>query len=157
MATPPNTPVQPDGLTDDFTPSPEAVGRIWQHALHEETVYNDTSNFFLVAEAMFLVFYATLIADINLWGQIIIPVLGLVVTALWLVINVRQEADLQTAVSCLKDFCPEYVEFKRRREEKAFRKTARPILSWAVPTVVGLTWLVLLIQSTDELWANLLG
>jgi len=125
---------------------PEGISnRVWEHALHEETVFNATGNFFLIAEAMLLVFYATLIDNLRPWALLASTALGLLLTLMWLIINIRQEKDLKTAKQRLEKYCPEYTEYLKDRDRKSFR-SARPVLSVGVPIVIILTWLTLVIE-----------
>ncbi len=134
-------------MTDGQGLSPESIKRIWEHALHEERIYNDRHNFFLVAEAMLFVFYATLGSEPQTWALVAIALLGLVITAMWIMIAMRQAEDLEVAVRRLKIYCSEYVSYKKEREsKKKFRYGALKIMGRWMPIAIGAAWVVLLVE-----------
>jgi hypothetical protein len=137
-------PAAVDAGTQDGKLQPDRASRVWEHALHEETIYFETSNFFLVAEAMLLVFYATLVSEVSAWVLMVVATLGIFMTGMWWMINIRQESDLETAKGRLKRYCPEYLEYLSEREDNRFRARAGTILSRFIPLVIALLWATLL-------------
>ena len=71
-----------DRKAEDKALAPDSITRVWEHALHEEKVYSDRHNFFLVAEAMLFVFYATLGSDTQAWALIVISFIGFALTVM---------------------------------------------------------------------------
>lgn len=132
----------------------DARTRVWQHALHEEKIYNERSNFSLVAEAMLFVFFATLGVETQTWALILLSILGLILTVMWVMIAMRQEEDLKLAVERLKKYCDEYEEFeKQRKERKRFRGSGTLILGRLIPIVLGLAWVILIAEiATKRVW-----
>jgi len=122
------------------------VDRVWEHALHEEKMHSDRGNFFLVAEAMLFVFYATLDADAQVWALVVICLLGIVLTIMWILIARRQEKDFNVAVERLKTYVPEYFEFTEQRGRGRSRTKGMTILGWWVPSVIGIVWIMLIIE-----------
>ncbi len=124
-----------------------ACERIWQHALHEENVFNDRLNFFLLAEAMLLVFYATTMGDVSIPTLEVIAALGILLTAFWILINVRQASDLRQAVARMKQCLPDYAHYiDASKSRERLRGSALPVLCYWVPLVVGAIWLALLVE-----------
>ena len=123
--------------------------RAWQHALHEENVFNDRLNFFLLAEAMLLVFHAEVIGKVGQTGLLLIGALGVVITILWVVINARQIADLEDAKTKLRGCLADYQSYHEAadRTRGKLRRSAAPILGYAVPLVVALIWIALIVDS----------
>ncbi|GGA02927.1 hypothetical protein GCM10010923_09690 [Blastomonas marina] len=137
----------------DFTPA--ECERSWSHALHEENVFNERLNFFLLAQAMLLVFYATAIADVSRWTLVAISACGVVLTVFWLLINIRQAGDLEDAKRRMKKCLPDYAEYCRRSsEERGFYRNLLPVLSHGVPLVVGLIWVALLVEELFPILAR---
>jgi len=129
-------------------PSAAECERAWQHALHEENVFNDRLNFFLLAEAMLLVFHAEVIGKIGEAGLLMIGLLGVVITILWVIINARQIADLEDAKAKLRTCLPDYATYAQNAQATRgkLRGSAAPILGYAVPFVVALIWLALIAE-----------
>jgi len=124
----------------------------WDHALHEERVLNERSGLFLVAEAMLLVFYATINASASRPSLRLFTLAGLLMSCLWVILSLRQARDLVDSAAILKDVSPFYKSYVSAREHAGyFRKWDRPILVFALPALVGLVWLVLLLTGTGIL------
>jgi hypothetical protein len=108
---------------------------------------NDRHNFFLVAEAMLFVFYATLDVRTQVWALVAIAALGLVLTAMWVLIAIRQERDLKISVKRLNRYCEEYREFEEIvNDEGRFRSSGPWILGRCVPTIIAVAWGVLIVE-----------
>ena len=137
--------------------TPEVRKRVWEHALHEEKIYNERGNFFLVSEAMLFVFFATLGTDTQTWALYLISALGLCLTLMWVIIAIRQGADLDLAKKRVCWYCDEYEEFKMEREQseengrsRDFRAYDKLILGKIIPTILGLAWVILIV----EIWTK---
>ena len=127
----------------------EECERAWQHALHEENVFNDRLNFFLLAEAMLLVFHAEVIGKVGQTGLLLIGALGVVMTILWVIINKRQIGELEDAKAKLRICLPDYRSFDAAAEmtRKRMRRSAAPILGYMVPVVVAAIWVALIVDA----------
>lgn len=134
-------------------PTASECERAWQHVLHEENVFNDRLNFFLLAEAMLLVFHAEVFDNVGDRGLILIGALGVVITVLWVIINWRQIADLNQAKTRARACLPDHELWAAQadRERKWLRDSAAPILGYAVPLVVALIWLALIAETVMPL------
>lgn len=121
--------------------------RLWEHALHEENAYNGRLNLFLVAEAMLLAFYAQLGRDFAKPSLIALGILGVLLTALWIAVNVRQEGDLKAAVKRLGEHLPEFHTEGSLRSIRSINSSDKTILTYCVPAIVALIWIVLLANS----------
>lgn len=130
-------------------PTAAECERAWQHALHEENVFNDRLNFFLLAEAMLLVFHAEVIGKVGETGLLLIGALGVIITILWVIINARQIGDLEDAKAKMRTCLPDYAAYDLSAEEKRrkLRRSAAPILGYAVPVVVALIWMALIAET----------
>lgn len=127
-------------------PSPQECEHAWQHVLHEEDVFNDRLNFFLLAEAMLLVFHAEVIGKIGESSLLMIGLLGLVITILWVVINARQISDLEQAKTKCRSCLAHYKDYDEQAEKMRgrLRRSALPILGYAVPFLIALIWIALI-------------
>jgi hypothetical protein len=119
----------------------EQRARFWQHAMHQDTQFNDRLNFFLVFESILLGIVAALYArssnvDFMLWA---IALLGLVITLLWMNVQVYQKYYLDSFSRRLEQL-PEFAvtaEYNRKWRPG----TARRILTYIIPLTVALIWL----------------
>jgi hypothetical protein len=121
----------------------------WDHALHEERVLNERSGLFLVAEAMMLVFYATMEPRASRLSLRLFAVAGILMSLMWTALSTRQYRDLQDATEDLQYVSPFYRDYRiQRKSQGAFRNADRPILVFGLPAVVCLVWIVLLLTGT---------
>ena len=120
----------------------------WDHALHEERVLNERAGLFLVAEAMMLVFYATLGVKTSSVALQLFAAIGFVMSLLWITLNMRQHDDLLCATDNLKRVSSFYRDYIADREVAGwFRKWDRPVLVYALPLLVAVVWLVLFLDA----------
>lgn len=139
-------------MTVPTPPTPQDEQLAWQHALHEERVLNERAGLFLVAEAMLLVFYATLKPHATSCALHVFAFAGLIMSGLWMALNRRQARDLEDAVAVLKEASGFYDRYLRKRLPAGhFRTWDRPILVFVLPTLVAVVWLVLLLMGTGIL------
>lgn len=108
-------------------------------------MHSDRSNFFLVAEAMLFVFYATLDASTQIWALVSICALGILLTLMWVLIAMRQEGDFDLAVERLELFAEEYPDYSDQRDGW-LRAKGMTILGRWVPSVVGIAWIILIVE-----------
>lgn len=116
----------------------------WDHALHEERVLNERAGLFLVAEAMLLVFYATIAPHASPGALRIFAATGLVLTIGWLLLNVRQRDDLAQATATLKAASPFYATYLANRSADGLRFIDVLVLVFGLPVLVAVVWLTLL-------------
>lgn len=115
--------------------------RFWQHAMHEDGQFNDRLNFFLVFESVLLGVVAALYVksgtvNLTLWA---VAMLGLVITLLWMNIQVYHKYYLDSFSPRLEQF-PEFgvtAEYDRKWRPDS----TRHILSYIIPLAVALIWL----------------
>lgn len=127
----------------------EECERAWQHALHEENVFNDRLNFFLLAEAMLLVFHAEVIGKVGPLGLVLIGALGVVITLFWVIINRRQIGELEDAKAKLRLCLPDYRSYDAAADStrRRMRRSAAPVLGYWVPAVVAAIWVALIVDA----------
>jgi hypothetical protein len=119
-------------------------GLAWDLALHEERVLNERSGLFLVAQAMLLVFYATIHARVSVELLMVFAGVGLLISILWSILGKRQSVDLAAAKQALKDASPFYKRYLEGRQQGSFRNWDSPVLVYGLPFLVAIVWLALL-------------
>lgn len=129
---------------------PQLADRIWQHALHEENVLNDRLNYFLIAEAMLLVFYAEVIGKVSTSSLVAIGVAGIVLTIMWLFVNARQFHDLNESVRRVKTQLPGTLPDFPDPKVKAVRSGGKIVIGYLIPLVVGGIWIALIVSPDPE-------
>jgi hypothetical protein len=114
---------------------------LWDHYKHSETVFTNRINFFLLAESMFLVSYATLLSgkERNLYTIEIISVLGFLFTGVWLCVNYRTRKRLSVIIKRFETVCP---EIKQIRDE-IIGVESNWFLGIILPIITLIAWVLL--------------
>ena len=82
----------------------------WNYQMHAEITFNSRNNFFLVAESMLILSYATLISRSCLaFIKGVIVFLGIIFTTAWLYVNLRSYVNMGKLMDKNKEI-PEYKE-----------------------------------------------
>ena len=127
----------------------DEVSRLWEHGLHEDTIFNDRLNFFLIFESVLLGVVGMLYSK---QPPVIKPVLitivslGLLITIIWGYIQAKHRSTLRI----LGERCEEHLtEFKETHAALAGKKWRRIsgtwLLAYVIPFLVALIWIALLI------------
>jgi hypothetical protein len=118
---------------------------LWQYRLHEDTIFYQRLNFFLVAESMLLVAFATFVSGPeNSWVvRLIITALGLCVTFAWLYVSHRQMIVIRQIQQVAENHVPTY-KYIRVNRPKTWPGSFR-MLAYMVPLIVIVAWLFLAI------------
>jgi hypothetical protein len=130
----------------------EQADRLWQHGLHEDNVFNDRINFFLVIEAILLGSVATLFGQISANGRFVLLAFiafGFILTLIWWYVSARHMYVLEGLRKRAREVFPEYAATRTMREGERERKrwlvSANWLLAHAVPVIFILIWVVLFI------------
>ena len=127
-------------------PSNEA-NRLFSHGLHEDIVFNERLNFFLIFESVLLATFATLYASgkpLPPWGLAAVAIMGLVITGFWYLIQEHQLAMLQTLVERAEDLVPEYAETRQLvKERRRLKVSANKLMARWIPAAVAAIWVLL--------------
>lgn len=131
----------------------DVLTRILMHGMHEETMFYNRINFFMLIEA--LLFTSLLQAEglkpSNAWSAAICAVVGILVTFIWLRIQIDKYRMFTAISKRLEDDVPDFartLEILRQMYPREVRATK--MLTWFPATVCGIAWLVLLIVKTCE-------
>jgi len=73
--------------------SVEQINRLWQHRLHEDTMFNTRMNFFVVFESILIAVVGILFTNLLSSKPILISiiVLGIIITIIWTYIQGKQK------------------------------------------------------------------
>jgi len=121
--------------------------RLWEMTVHDDTMFNNRLNFFLVFESVLLSVVGLLYSSKFTPAKtvlITIICLGIVITILWGYVQARQKYVYDTLASLCREVFPEY-KMARAKIGK-WPVSAVMLLTYAVPALVLLIWIVLLIS-----------
>jgi hypothetical protein len=119
--------------------------RLWEFTLHEDGVFNDRQNLFLVAESMFAVAYAMALDAKRGGVALVIAIVGLLLTLAWLYVSVRHSLIVDLIQQKAKEQFPDYAELYRKRDWCWLPFRSRTVVAFVVPMLVGALWVALLV------------
>ena len=127
---------------------PDQVNRLWEHGMHEDTIFNDRLNFFLIFESVLLgvvgMLYTRQPAAMKA-VPIAIITLGLLITIIWAYIQARQRSTLHRLIERLEQNLPEFRETYEPLDRKRWRRLSGTLLlTYVIPILVALIWIALL-------------
>lgn len=116
---------------------------VWGWLLHAETQFNNRTNFFLVAESLAAVAYASLTATRHqIAVRTVLVIFGIAVTVIWLWVQLRSYQDNKRLLHELADpALPAYARFRVNRP----RPSQTIVLALALPIVALAMWIFLLL------------
>jgi hypothetical protein len=119
--------------------------RLWTHALHEDNMFYQRGNLFLITESMMLVAYSVIVS-----GRPGAPVqarviagFGVLLTIAWAYVMKRHWIYLKFLVARATSRFPDYNEIVAARPKNRPPTTA--VLVYAVPGAATIMWLLLLL------------
>lgn len=117
---------------------------LWSYKLHEEMVFYQRLNFFLVAESMLFVAYSTLLAGSSRQGGMLLGlvVLGILLSLAWMFVSHRQILVIDHISSVYRRKFMEYADLRAQRGHSLV--SSSKVLAYGVPAIVLLTWLIAL-------------
>jgi hypothetical protein len=121
--------------------------RLWTHRLHEDLILYERHSFVLVTESLLLVACAQLLTANQKFAASALAVVGMLVTAAWLMVNARQRKIIahvhERAISSLPEFADTY------RDRRRARLSSTVILATVIPSLLGGIWIVLLVVAVS--------
>ncbi len=124
----------------------DQINRLWDYRLHLEDIYYSRHNFLLVFESVLLGVVGVLFSRTN--PQIlvlkIIAILGLSLTIVWGYTQAWQLHVIDDLRNYLKEVVPEYRATWERRNIARWPIRTMHLLTFVIPTLVALVWLVFL-------------
>lgn len=126
------------------TADAETQRRVWDHSMHEDSVFNDRQNFFLVFESVLVGSIGGFFTKTGPNVRIVrfIALFGLAVTLLWLYVQVRQHYITKLLKKRNKAVFDDYASAISIRRRWPFH--AYTLLAYAFPLLVALAWIVVL-------------
>lgn len=126
----------------------EEASRLWQHAMHEETILNNRLNFFMVVESVLLGILGMLFGQTtNTPNREFIlrtfMILGLALTMVWQYVAARQLYAFESVRKRARESLPEYATTRTEREKVRWRLSNLKLLCYVVPGIFFLVWIVL--------------
>jgi hypothetical protein len=129
--------------------------RIWAHSLHQDEQFMQRSNFFLVAESLLVVAYSSILARGLTAGSSaqpyrllltarVIGIFGLLLTVIWAYSNNRMRLTSAHVAKRARDVLPEYQQTLEERKLPGGRISATWMITFLVPLLAGIMWLMFL-------------
>lgn len=124
---------------------PDEIQRLWQYKMHEEDIFYQRNNFFLVAESMLLIALATLFNATRAGFLIIfvLAALGCVLTLIWIYVSSRQLVVIQQIAK--ESEAVFHVYHRIRTERSIWPFSSTKLLAYFVPSIVMGTWITIII------------
>jgi hypothetical protein len=133
------------------------ASRLFQHAMHEDILFNERLNFFAVFESLLLATTATLFSSRQLVTTILalfFAVLGMLITAGWMWIQHRQLVMLTVLVRRSEFHVPEFKETRILARGKRLRLRSGVLLAYFVPSIVFAMWLAVAAAFVVIQWSH---
>lgn len=138
-----------DRVEQDSNKDPKQNDLLWQYVMHEDVIFNERLNFFLVFESVLLGAIAMLFnKEISRYRLLmaVLVILGLLLTVVWAYVQAKQRSILKIVTRRLMENLPEYRETVEELEEARWRRlSATALLAYVIPGLIGLMWGGLLI------------
>ena len=132
-----------------LAPSPEITKeeaeKLWQYKMHEENIFYQRSNFFLVAESMLIAALASLFGASKAPLSLILAIaaLGCVLTFIWLYVSSRQIVVINQIAKINESVVSVYARIRSERAKWPLSSTK--LLAYWVPLVVMATWAAIIL------------
>jgi hypothetical protein len=146
-----------DGIDSKRFDEPQA-SRLFEHAMHEDMLFNERLNFFAVFESLLLATTATLFSSrqlVTTFLALFFAVLGVLITAGWMWIQHRQLVTLTVLVRRSEFHVPEFKETRILSRGKRRRGRSSALLAYFVPSVVLAMWLAVAAAFIITQWSHL--
>jgi hypothetical protein len=125
----------------------DQMQRMWDQLMHEDNLFSDRLNFFLVFESVLLggasAIYSRSSSDLRILQAT--SIFGLVITLLWFVIQARHKQGLDVLKIRTRALFPEYALATLKRRRPPF--SVSWLLAYWLPLLVACVWLGLLLLS----------
>lgn len=128
--------------------TPDQVARLWEHGMHEDKIFNNRLNFFLVLESVLLGVVAMLFGQNNPSSNrdFVLRVFmftGLAITLLWAYVSARQKYVFDSLKERLREHLPEYAGTVRARKRARWPLSNNTLLAYVVPETFIVIWIIL--------------
>jgi hypothetical protein len=126
---------------------PTEQQRLWELTIHEDNVFSDSQNLFVIAESMLVAGHAATLDASAESAAVAIGGIGLVLTLAWAYVSWRQ------------GLLVEYIQSHARRELREYRELveqqpmagpvvirSRVVFAFVVPLLLATLWILLLVR-----------
>jgi hypothetical protein len=123
------------------------IDRLWQHIEAVQNRFDNRLNFFLIFESILMGVVGMLYSRPSSVNIVLIFVicLGILLTVIWQYVQARERYLLDDLENKLKEVVPEYQETVVRRERVKWPIGSTVLLTFGVPPIVGIMWILILI------------
>jgi len=125
---------------------PDQIDRLWDYRLHQENIYFNLLNFFLVFESILLAAVGILYSRTNSTslGLRAIALLGFCLTITWAYTQYWQAHTIARLKTYLRETVPEYKLIQDLRSKRVHPVRTLHLLTYLIPILVALIWLAFL-------------
>jgi len=122
---------------------PDGAQRLWEYRIQVEDAFYQRNSFFLIAQSMLFVAFATVLGDggRGLIASWILLAFGITLGVLWLWVNLRQTVAYRHVRDAAARACPEYDHVRATRPNPRVRSWN--LLAKWVPVTTLIAWLAL--------------
>ncbi len=128
-------------------PTTEECRRIWTHRLHEDDIFYAKQNYFLIAESMLALAFATAYGAHARFVGDVISIAALLITVGWLYVNWRHNAIVQYVHGRAVDALPEFQKTYASWPKSPFRFGSMDVIAYGLPAVLCTMWVLLLVAN----------
>ena len=125
--------------------------RLWEHALLQDELFVQRSNFFLVAESLLVVAYTGILGlSLSVHGQplrlqvaaLVLSIFGCLLTVIWVFVSGRQRQVLLDLHKRAREAFPEYRRTIEERKLPGGRISGTFLMAFGVPVLAAIMWLI---------------
>lgn len=137
-------------MTSTLEPDNEdQKNRLLQHGIHEETIFYNRLNFFLVFESVLLATLVSFDAQTSPLPELawLLPTLGIFITVIWWISQESKRRFLEILGDRVEQELPEFkatIALKNRGKKRSF--SASTLITHSIPAIFLLLWICLLVR-----------
>ena len=123
--------------------------QLWQWGLHEDGVFNNRLNLFLVFESVLLAsvtFAANNLAN-GTHVMRALSVIGIFISAIWWYVQIKQKMILDQIKAAVSQQNTLYSKFSEERSIGIWKLSVTGLLSYILPGLVLLIWIIILVSA----------
>jgi hypothetical protein len=144
----------PDRLDQARQASRDQLGRLWAHALLQDELFVQRSNFFLVAESLLVVAYTGVLGlsfsvherPLRLRvAALVLALFGCLLTLIWVFVNARQRQVLLDLHKRAREAFPEYRRTIEERRLPGGRISGTFLIAFGVPVLATIMWFIFVV------------
>lgn len=110
--------------------------KLWQLLLHLEKIINTRTNYFLIAESIFMAAYVSVNRS---FGELIFVIGAVILSVIWLFLQHQTFRNIGKLLTQIDGWFPEYDKWKGEREHPI---RSNEVIVYALPGLFFLLWLI---------------